>query len=158
VVRVLPWGLDRVIAPNLLGFAVINGFTFTVDLTLLTALHDAALPQWLAVTISYLTAFALSFVLNRTFNFRSHAPVRGQVGRYVLVVAMNYFALILGVSTGLYQLGMEYHLARILAGACEAVFMYCAMRWFVFGSAPETAEKLPDHGAGVELVADGADE
>lgn len=158
VVRVLPWGLDRLIAPSLLGFAVINGFTFTVDLTLLTVFHDAGLPQWLAVTISYVTAFALSFVLNRTFNFRSHAPMRGQVGRYVFVVAVNYLALILGVSTGLYALDVEYRVARVVAGLCEAVFMYCAMRWFVFPSAREAAEKLPDDGGGVELVADGADD
>ena len=48
------------------------------------------------------------------------------------MVAVNYLAFILGVSTGLSALGVEYHVARITAGGCEAVFMYTAMRWVVF--------------------------
>ena len=51
---------------------------------------------------------------------------------YVVVVVVNYLAFILGVSSGLAALGVEYHVARIVAGACEAVYMYSAMRWVVF--------------------------
>jgi putative flippase GtrA len=170
VVRRLPWGLNRLIPPNLLGFALINGFTFTCDLTLLTALHDVRTPAWLAVTVSYLCAFALSFVLNRALNFRSHGAVGGQLERYVLVVAVNYAAFILGVSTGLPKLGVEYHLARMAGGAGEAVFMYCALRWFVFrtarvsgsagesGTAGESGAEFPDEVGGAELMADRADD
>jgi hypothetical protein len=39
VVRRLPFGLAEILPANLLGFAVINSFTFAVDLGLLTALH-----------------------------------------------------------------------------------------------------------------------
>ena len=28
---------------------------------------------------------------------------------------------------------MDYRLARIAAGACEALYIYAAMRWLVFG-------------------------
>jgi hypothetical protein len=42
VVHRLLFGLDRVVALNLLGFAVINLGTFTLDLGLLTALHGCA--------------------------------------------------------------------------------------------------------------------
>jgi GtrA-like protein len=65
----LPFGLSRVVAPTFLGFAVINGFTFGVDLLLLTGLHRllrAPLP--IAVTAAYVCAFALSYFLNRTLN------------------------------------------------------------------------------------------
>ncbi|MGW4770411.1 GtrA family protein [Nocardia sp. NPDC004278] len=133
VVARLPWGLNRLVAPTFLGFALINGFTFGVDLALLTALHGGlGLPVWLAVTVAYVCAFGLSFVLNRTFNFHSHAPVGRQAAVYVLVVIVNYLAFILGVGSGLTALGLEYHLSRLLAGACEAVYMYSAMRWVVF--------------------------
>jgi hypothetical protein len=27
---------------------------------------------------------------------------------------------------------VQYQLARMVAGGCEAVYMYCAMRWVVF--------------------------
>lgn len=129
----LPFGLDSVVAPTFLGFVVINSFTFGVDLLLLTGLHGALrLPVPVAVTVAYACAFALSYFLNRTLNFRSHARVGPQLAVYVVVVVVNYLAFILGVSTVLSALGVEYRIARILAGACEAVYMYSAMRWVVF--------------------------
>ncbi|MEV5838542.1 GtrA family protein [Nocardia sp. NPDC052112] len=133
VVARLPLGLNRLVAPTFLGFALINGFTFAVDLALLTVLHGwLGLPVWLSVTVAYICAFGLSFVLNRTFNFHSHAPVGRQAVVYVVVVVINYLAFILGVGGGLAALGVEYHVSRLLAGACEAIYMYSAMRWVVF--------------------------
>lgn len=133
VVRRLPWGLSRIVPPSLLGFAIINGFTFGVDMALLTVLHAwGHVPLWLSITIAYACAFGLSYALNRVFNFRSHAPVGPQVTVYVVVVVINYLAWILGVGAGLAALGVDYRIARVAAGACEAVYMYCAMRWLVF--------------------------
>ncbi|CRK56216.1 membrane spanning protein, GtrA-family [Alloactinosynnema sp. L-07] len=132
-VRRLPFGLSRLVPPSLLGFGVINGFTFLVDLALLTVLHSGlGWALWLSITVGYAVAFGLSYVLNRAFNFRSHAPMGPQAVTYVVVVIINYLLWILGVGSGLAALGVEYHLARMAAGACEAVYMYCAMRWIVF--------------------------
>ncbi|QIS09303.1 GtrA family protein [Nocardia arthritidis] len=141
VVARLPLGLNRLVAPTFLGFALINGFTFGVDLTLLTVLHGGlGVPVWLAVTVAYICAFGLSFLLNRTFNFHSHAPVGRQTAVYVIVVAINYLAFIMGVGSGLAMLGVEYHLSRLLAGGCEAIYMYSAMRWVVFRRRDTPAE------------------
>ncbi|RDH74070.1 GtrA family protein [Mycolicibacterium moriokaense] len=129
----LPFGLDAVVAPTFLGFAVINGFTFVVDLALLSVLHaglGVAVP--IAVSVAYAGAFTLSYYLNRTMNFHSHAPVGPQFAVYAVVVVVNYLAFILGVSSVLTALGVDFRIARILAGCCEAVFMYSAMRWVVF--------------------------
>ena len=129
----LPLGLGSVVAPTFLGFCLINGLSFGVDLAILTGLHGGlGLPVPIAVTAAYACAFALSYVLNRTFNFQSHAPVGPQVAIYVVVVVVNYLAFILGVSSGLVAIGVHYQLSRIVAGSCEAVYMYCAMRWVVF--------------------------
>jgi putative flippase GtrA len=146
VVRRLPLGLERLVPPTFLGFALINSGTFAVDLALLTVLHGSFdLPVWLSVTVAYVCAFGLAFVLNRTFNFHSHAPVGRQATVYVGVVVVNYLAFILGVGSGLTALGLEYHLSRLLAGACEAVYMYSAMRWVVFRRAAEPEPELaPD--------------
>jgi putative flippase GtrA len=129
----LPLGLNSIVAPTFLGFVVLNGFTFGVDLVLLTLLHGVmgfALPA--AVTVAYACAFTLSYFLNRVLNFRSHGAVGPQFAVYAVVVVVNYLAFILGVSSALTALGVEYHVARIMAGACEAVYMYSAMRWLVF--------------------------
>jgi hypothetical protein len=45
---------------------------------------------------------------------------------------VNYLVWILGVGDGLAALGADYRLARIAAGACEALYMYAALRWLVF--------------------------
>ncbi|TNC22612.1 GtrA family protein [Amycolatopsis alkalitolerans] len=121
------------VPPSFAGYAIINGFTFGVDLAVLTlARSGLGLPLPVGVTAGYLIAFGLSFVLNRTLNFRSHAPVGGQTVKYAVAVGVNYLVFILGVGAGLAGLGVEYHLSRLLAGAGEAVFMYCVMRWVVF--------------------------
>lgn len=135
IVARLPFGLNVVVAPTFLGFCVINGFTFAVDLVLLTAMHGVLkVPVPIAVTVAYACAFALSYILNRIFNFRSHAAVGPQFAVYVVVVGVNYLAFILGLSSLLTALGVEYRIARAAAGVCEAVYMYSAMRWVVFGN------------------------
>jgi len=133
VIARLPFGLSSVVAPTFLGFCLINSFTFAVDLVLLYLLHGVLeLPVAVAVTGAYACAFALSYVLNRIFNFSSHAPVGPQFAIYVVVVVVNYLAFILGVSSLLTYLGVDYRIARLGAGACEAVYMYSMMRWVVF--------------------------
>jgi putative flippase GtrA len=133
VVARLPFGLDSVVAPTFLGFVVINSCTFAVDLVLLTLLHGRlGVGLAVAVTVAYACAFTLSYFLNRILNFQSHGAVGPQFAVYVVVVVVNYVAFILGVSSALSALGVEYHVARIVAGACEAVYMYSAMRWVVF--------------------------
>jgi len=133
IVHRLPFGLAGILPPSLLGFAVINGFTFTVDLGVLTTLHGGLRwPLPVSITVAYLTAFALSYLLNRVLNFRSHGAVGPQIAVYIAVVIVNYLVWILGVGDGLAALGLDYRLARIVAGACEALYMYAAMRWLVF--------------------------
>jgi putative flippase GtrA len=136
----LPFGLSRVVDPTFIGFAVINGCTFGIDLLLLTAMHGwLHWPVEASISLAYGLAFGLSFVLNRTLNFQSRTPVGRQALLYAGVVAINFGLILLGITAGLAAFGLEYHLARIAAGACEGVFMYCAMRWVVFSPRRRTA-------------------
>lgn len=130
----LPPRLRRLLPRELVGFAVIGAFTFSLDLGLLAVLRDrTALPLPVAVSIAYLAAFGLNFVLNRTVNFRSHAPVGGQAFRYAVVLVGDYL-LTVGVSTGLADLGLNFAPARVTASFLVAVFTYSASRWWVFRS------------------------
>ena len=131
----LPFGLGRVSA-RLLGYAVISTMTFSLDLALLTAFHGGLRwPLPVAITVAYVLASGLGYLLNRTLNFRSHGAVGPQLTVYAAVVTVNFLALILGMTTGLAALGLDYRLARLTAAACECVYMYSAMRWLVFRDA-----------------------
>lgn len=125
-------GLDR----RLAGFCLINGVTFAVDVALLSLLHGVLhWPLPASVTLAYAVAFALSYVLNRQFNFHSHGDVGGQLRLYVPVVMANYLLFLLGLTELLAAAGLDYRLARLLAGGGEGVFMYAALRWMVFRDA-----------------------
>ena len=136
--HLLPGPLRRRIPMSFVGFALINGFTFSVDLGLLALLYrGVGLPYPVAITMGYAAAFGLAFVLNRRFNFHAHGPVAGQVARWVLVVLVNYVVLVLGLGSGLHALGVPFLVARVVAAGAEAAWMYSMMRWWVFASAPE---------------------
>jgi putative flippase GtrA len=140
----LPPRLHRYLPRELVGFAILGAFTLGVDLVLLTLLrHSTRLPIPAAVSIAYVSAFGLNFVLNRTVNFRSHAPVGGQVLRYALVVLGDYL-LTVGVTTGLAALGLDFRIARLTASFFVAAFTYSASRWWVFRDrGPEAPEQAP---------------
>jgi putative flippase GtrA len=123
------WRPDR----TLFGYLLINAATFVLDLALLTLFHGTW--QWplpLAITAAYVLALSVSYVLNRTVNFRSRAPIGPQIRVYGVIVALNYLLWILGFADLLAGLGVEYQAARLAAGLCEAIFMYAALRWIVF--------------------------
>jgi len=133
VTRRLPFGLARVVAPSVTGYIVINLCTFFIDLGLLAVFHGGLkLPLPAAVTLSYGTAAAVSYVANRVFNFRSHGAVGRQLALFIAVEAVNYVIFVLGLTDGLAAAGVYYELARVMAACCEGVFLYCCMRWLVF--------------------------
>ena len=132
----LPFGLPAVVPPNVVGYLLINGCTFCLDLLLLTTFHGGLrVPLPIAVTLSYALASLVSYTCNRILNFRSHGNVGTQLPLYVVILTINYLAFILGLVDGLAALGVEYQLARVLAACCEGVFLYCCMRWLVFRDA-----------------------
>ena len=140
----LPPRLRRLLPRELVGFAILGAFTLSVDLTLLVLLrHRTQLPLPVAVSIAYVCAFGLNFLLNRTVNFRSHAPVGSQALRYGLVILGDY-VLTVGVSSGLSALGLDFQLARLTASFVVAVFTYSASRWWVFRDRLPTRQTAPD--------------
>jgi putative flippase GtrA len=133
----LPVRIRKWVPRELAGFAILGGFTLCVDLSLLWALrHWTALPIPVAVSIAYLCAVALNFVLNKVVNFRTHGHVGKEAGRYAAVMVVD-FLLTLGVTTGLSALGLDVRLARLIASGCVAIFTWTGARWWVFR--PSTA-------------------
>lgn len=132
----LPAWLRRLVPATAVGFAALSAFTYGIDLAVLGLGFDVlGLPYPVAVTLGYVIAFGLAFLLNRWLNFQVHGHVGRQTGRYVLSVLANYLLFILLLSSTLEAVGVNYLVARLTAGACEAVFMYLMMRLVVFAQA-----------------------
>lgn len=130
--RRLPPRWQRALPPELVGYAILGLTTFLLDLALLATLRGGTTwPLPADITVAYVTAYAVNFVLNRTMNFRSHAPVRGQLAKFAVVTLCDY-GLTLGVTTGLTALGLDFRVSRIIASVCVGVFTYIASRWWVF--------------------------
>ena len=151
ITRRLPFGLSEVVAPSLVGYLLINLCTFCIDLALLGLFHGSfRWPIPVAVTLSYGTASALSYVLNRILNFRSHENVGRQFPVFAAVSASNYLIFVLGLTDLLSAVGVYYELSRVIAACCEAVYLYCMMRWVVFrdaGAAEAVAATVPAESA-----------
>lgn len=140
----LPPRLRRYLPRELAGFAILGGFTFGLDLAALTMLrHWAHMPRMLAVAVAYIGAFGINFALNRTVNFRSHAPVGRQILRYAVVLVCDFLITVL-VTTALSMAGLHLLVARVLASGFVAVFTYSASRWWVFRDRPAApSESVP---------------
>lgn len=48
------------------------------------------------------------------------------------MVTVNYLVFILGVTSGVAALGLDYRLARVIGALGEGLFMYASMRLLVF--------------------------
>lgn len=137
ITRRLPFGLSEVVAPSLVGYLLINLCTFFIDLGLLGLFHGTI--RWpipVAVTLSYGTASVVSYVANRVLNFRSHDDVGRQFPLFAAVSASNYLIFVLGLTDLLSIAGVYYEFSRVIAACCEAVYLYCMMRWVVFRNSP----------------------
>lgn len=121
------------ISQNFIGYALINGSAFLLDITLLWLLYERA-GWWypLAVTVGYAVAGLYSFSLNRWLNFQAKGHLVAQGSRYVVGLVSQYVIFILGLSTLLHWLGMNAELARFLSACCEGLYLYTLLRLWVF--------------------------
>nr|WP_211762160.1 GtrA family protein [Kutzneria sp. CA-103260] len=127
----------RFITPELVGFVILGTFTFAIDLSILAVLRAWApdLPLWVPLTIGYSCAFGINYVLNRTMNFKSHAPIGGQALRFI-VLTLADLGLTSLITTWLDHAGLPLLLARIGAAACVGLFTYVGARFWVFRKEP----------------------
>ena len=129
---VLP-GVLRHIPRTFIGFAIINSFTFGVDMVLLWLSHGiAGLKYPFAVSISYGAASVLAFFLNKILNFRAHGHTGTQSVKYMAVIVSNYLIWILMFSSFLAWAGVHYQVSRVTAACIEGAYIYLLARFWVF--------------------------
>lgn len=143
----LPGALSR-IPRTFVGFAMINSFTFCVDLLLLWLTHGVGgLPYPFSVTISFGLASVLAFFLNKVLNFRARGNTATQSTKYLLVIVSNYLIWILAFSSVLEWAGVHYQLSRIIAALIEGAYIYTLSRFWVF---PPKRRKKASHAVGAD--------
>ena len=102
---VLPGFVRSRLPVTFIGYAIINGSAFSLDMTCLWVFYDHL--HWfypVAVTIGYAIAAVYSFLLNRWLNFQAHGHVVKQGAGYMAGVVSQYVIFILGLSSLLFIL------------------------------------------------------
>lgn len=143
----LPVGLHRLLPVTFIGYAIINGSAFVLDMGMLTIIGAFwHLPYGISFSIGYALASVYAFFLNRWLNFREHGDLGKQSSRYTFVIVSNYVIWILGFGTLLGLLGVQLQVARVTAACIEGVYIYVLLRLWVFPRhrEPEEAVALPE--------------
>ena len=139
---VLPGFVRSRLPVTFIGYAIINGSAFILDIICLRIFNNH-LHWWfpMAVTVGYAIAGIYSFLLNRWLNFQSHGHVVEQRAGYSVGLISQYVVFILGLSSLLHWLGMNATLARVISACCEGIYLYVFIRLWVFRSTPESQKE-----------------
>ncbi|WP_238994283.1 GtrA family protein [Actinomyces sp. 565] len=136
--RLLPGIVRRRVPVTFIGYALINGSGFIIDIAFLWLFYERM--HWfypLAVTVGYAIAGVYSLLLNRWLNFQSHGSLTSQGSRYAVGLVSQYVIFILGLSSLLHLVGVNAELARFASACCEGIYLYALMRLWVFRGTPE---------------------
>lgn len=139
--RALPGVLRHRTPVTFIGYAIINGSAFLIDISFLWFFYEKL--HWfypLAVTVGYAIAGTYSLLLNRWLNFQAHGHLIAQGSRYAVGLASQYVIFIVGLSSLLHWAGMNAELARFLSACCEGVYLYVLLRVWVFRGTPEPVD------------------
>lgn len=129
----LPGMLQRVLPVTFIGYAIINGSSFVLDMVILSVIGTFwHIPYGLLFSIGYGIACVYAFILNRWLNFREHGDLGKQTSKYAFVIVSNYVIWILGFGTLLGILGVQLQVARVTAACIEGLYIYLLLRFWVF--------------------------
>ncbi|MDO5534955.1 MAG: GtrA family protein [Propionibacteriaceae bacterium] len=141
--ELLPQPLQRVIPVTFIGYAIINGSAFALDMLFLSIIaRIVELPYSVSFSIGYALASIYAFFLNRWLNFREHGDLGKQSGKYTFVIVSNYLIWIVGFASLLDLWGVQIQVARVIAACLEGIYIYLLLRLWVFPRHRE--EILPD--------------
>lgn len=137
--RLFPKPLGKRIPVTFIGYAIINGSGFLLDISLLW-LFNSVLGWYypLSITLGYALAGLYSLILNRWLNFQAHGHAAAQGARYVFGLISQYVIFILGLSSLLhYGLHINPEVARVISACCEGIYLYVLMKIWVFKGVAE---------------------
>lgn len=118
-------------------FAVAGVLNTVVGLSVIFAVKLAfGASELLANAAGYAVGLAVSFSLNRNWVFRSTAPARAALRRFLIVFAAAYAVNLAVVLLAAETFGVNGYIAQTLGVGTYAVLFYLGSRSFVFRPAP----------------------
>lgn len=143
----LPAWLKRLVPVTFIGYAIINGSAFLLDMGILrlvdVVVPDHGIPYGVIFSIGYGIASVYAFALNRWLNFREHGDLGKQSGKYTFVIISNYVIWILGFGSLLGALNVPLMVARVTAACIEGIYIYLMLRLWVFPRAKRPVDDEP---------------
>ncbi len=88
--------------------------------------------------IGYAVGLVVSYVLNRTFTFRSAAPPQGEVLRFVAIFLIAYLANLGVLLLSIHRLGSHEGVAQVVAGVAYFGISFVLNKYYVFAGRPAT--------------------
>lgn len=129
----LPRSLRRLLPQTFIGYAIINGSAFALDIGILSLIGTFwHLPYPVSFSIGYGVASVYAFLLNRSLNFREHGHLGKQTSKYVFVIVSNYLIWIVGFAALLDSFGLQLQVARVVTACLEGIYIYVLLRLWVF--------------------------
>lgn len=114
-------------------YLTVGALSFLLDLGVLTLTHSVfGTPLAAATVAGSATALVFNFALNRRAVFPGgNRPLRTQVVRFLLLVALNFASTAL-IVVGLASIGVPYPIGKVCAAALLVLLNYVAYRRWVF--------------------------
>jgi putative flippase GtrA len=120
-------------------YVVTGTITFLIDIGSLKLLHGiAGMPLLAAVVVAFCIAFLFNFTASRQWTFARAArdgQAHRQLLRYLALVAVNLLSTVLIVA-GFSAVGLNYLIAKVVAGGINACGNFFAYRHWIFAAAP----------------------
>lgn len=118
--QLLRYGAVGVINTGL-GYAVIFGCMYLLELGAVTS-----------NVVGYATGLLVSFILNRTFTFRSTGAPRAELVRFVAIFALAYAANLIALLVLARRLDVHEGVAQLIAGVVYFGLSYLLNKYYVF--------------------------
>jgi len=111
------------ITNTLVGYGVIFG-----------CMYLAGMSPELSNVAGYAVGLMVSYVLNRTYTFRSQGQRRTEIVRFLMAFGVAYSLNFLALLLMIHRLHLHEGFSQIVAGAAYVVSAYLMNKYFVFGN------------------------
>lgn len=129
----------RVWASSAVRYLVVGLFAYAFDVGLLALLHDVlGVPLTIATPVAFLTSFGVTYLLQRTFAFRSQTSMSASAMKYAILVAFNTLATT-GIVSLAPALGLPWIVGKTAAVASTTVWNFFCYRYWIFPDRPRQA-------------------